>query len=76
MTKQDIDKIRKAVCKNEGGFDNESDETIMSVWNLLTPERKEVYMESIKSKTDEPKKEVSHADRDKPELDIPLHTGK
>jgi len=48
----DIKKIRQAVLKNRGGFKDASDEQIMRMWQLLTPETQEQYLKSIGGKKD------------------------
>jgi hypothetical protein len=60
---KDMKKIRQAFCANRGGWDNESDDAILSVWNSLPLKVQDAYMESVKTKP-APKKEIDDADRD------------
>jgi hypothetical protein len=45
----DIKKIREAVVKNRGGFENAPDADIMTIWRLLDDETQRAYLESIKT---------------------------
>lgn len=43
-----IEKKRKAVTANRGGFDDVSDTQILTIWDALSPETQKQYLESIK----------------------------
>lgn len=47
-----IDEIREAICKNRGGWENESNRAIMKLWNSLTPQVRRQYLDSIKKDGD------------------------
>ena len=46
----DIKKIREAVIKNRGGWENAMDEEIMTIWRSLDAETQQKYLNSIKTK--------------------------
>ena len=56
-SKNQIQKIREAVCKNRGGLDGASDDQIMIIWRHPPEETQKQYLESIKERKDDA---VSH----------------
>jgi len=43
-----IKTIRRAVCKNHGGFGNATDAQIMKLWNMLPDETRKRELQSVK----------------------------
>jgi hypothetical protein len=43
----DVKKIREAVIKNRGGWDNATDGEIQTVWQSLPAETQEMYLNSV-----------------------------
>lgn len=56
----DIKTIRKAVISNRGGWEQASDEQILTLWNGLDEDTQQKYLSDI-----EPKGK-NHADTDRP----------
>ena len=47
MAKEQIKKIREAVCANRGGLEEATDEQIMIIWGSLDSATQKQYLESI-----------------------------
>ena len=62
MTKNQMQKIREAVCKNRGGLSMATDPQIMIIWRHLDEATQIQYLESIP-----PKERKPHAVRDETE---------
>jgi len=52
--------IKAAILKNRGGFDNASDDQIMTIWSMLDSDTKAAYLDSVK----EPKGKKTNANSD------------
>ena len=53
----DIKTIREAICRNRGGHKTTTDAQLRVIWGLLTPETQESYLQSVKPKPKETRKE-------------------
>jgi len=48
--KLSMEKIRQAVCKHRGGWESASDAEIRTVWNSLSAEIQQQYLDNLKEK--------------------------
>ena len=76
MSKQSMENIRKAICKNRGGWSDATDQQIMIIWRELPPDTQKQYLESIGAQPKTKQKEsVKDAVSTKPEPDVSGSSG-